>query len=110
MPSSIIIDILSCLPILDMIRIRPTCKLVNECSNHGSAWRHSLDKLDEMRCNVLEFHLYERLKSKILTASMSSNIQPRPQLSYLSTRFNRYELDNDLVCDVLDYFSSKSEH
>src|ERR1700686_2934333 len=47
MPNSIIIEILSCLPTLDMIRIRPTCQILNECSMNGHAWRYSMNKIDE---------------------------------------------------------------
>jgi len=46
MPNDVIVDILSCLSVLDMIGIRRTCRILNECSHHGAAWSNSLNKID----------------------------------------------------------------
>jgi hypothetical protein len=50
LPNDVITHILSCLPILDMIHIRRTCHVVNECSSHGAAWRYSVNAISA------EFH------------------------------------------------------
>jgi len=116
MPNDIIIHILSCLPILNMIRIRRTCKLLNECSHHGGAWRHCLNKIDEeKRYNASNWQTFREdqevpltatLKRRILTESIL-HIKPKPLLHFLNTmRTSRDPLDDDLVCQLLEYYGS----
>jgi hypothetical protein len=112
MPNDVIIQILSCLPTLDMMRIRSTCRLLNECSMNGHAWRYSINRIDDEMSNDSDGYdqrrakLFTRLKGFILTESMT-HIQPKPLLHTFDTRHLYSEAHAALVCDVLEYYTCK---